>query len=153
MLGVTISNDLRWNIHIEEQLKTTRKLVFIILQLKRAGLTQQQLVTIYQAYIRSILMYGYPCFCNLPYSLFKRLQKFENRITILIGCKPILKLKQFCNKLCMNVIKSVVANFSVHPLRSLFRVNNSSRQNRHTKALLPPRCTTERRKNTIVKYL
>ena len=74
LLGVTISNDLRWNIHIEEQLKTTRKLVFIILQLKRAGLTQQQLVTIYQAYIQSILMYGYPCFCNLPYSLFKSLK-------------------------------------------------------------------------------
>ena len=40
VLGVTISSDLRWNAHVDEIISKARKRVYMIYQLKRAGINQ-----------------------------------------------------------------------------------------------------------------
>ena len=47
LLGVTLSNDLTWNRHIDNIVKKAGKRVYMLYQLKRAGVAQSDLVTVY----------------------------------------------------------------------------------------------------------
>ena len=71
LLGVTISNDLTWNKHVENIVAKAWKRVYmlryvyskqpILYKLKRAGIGQHDLVTIYYvSVIRSVLEYACP---------------------------------------------------------------------------------------------
>ena len=60
LLGVTISSDLMWNKHVENIVAKAGKRVYMIYQLKRAGIGQHDLVTIYVSVIRPILEYACP---------------------------------------------------------------------------------------------
>ena len=52
VLGVTISSDLRWNAHVGEIVAKARKRVYMIYQLKCAGINQNDLVRINVSVIR-----------------------------------------------------------------------------------------------------
>ena len=47
LLGVTISSELTWNKHVENIVAKAGKRVYMLYQLKRAGIGQHDLVTIY----------------------------------------------------------------------------------------------------------
>ena len=47
LLGVMISSDLTWNKHVENIVAKAGKRVYMLYQLKRAGIGQHDLVTIY----------------------------------------------------------------------------------------------------------
>ena len=58
LLGVTLSEDLRWKSHIDEiTTQASQRLYFIIL-LKRAGIGPHHLINIYTSIIRSVLEYA-----------------------------------------------------------------------------------------------
>ena len=60
-LGVTISSDLKWNKHVENIVAKAGKRVYMLYQLKRAGIGQHDLVTIYVSVIRPVLLeYAFP---------------------------------------------------------------------------------------------
>ena len=71
LLWVTISSDLTWNKHVENIVAKAGKRVYMLYQLKRAGIGQHDLVTIY---VSVLLLYYYPgnayaamlCLTNLP---------------------------------------------------------------------------------------
>ena len=73
LLGVTISNNLTWNEHINEIIKKASKRLYFLSQLKRARVAKQDLVLFYISCIRSILTYVSPvffyvwCICSLAY--------------------------------------------------------------------------------------
>ena len=46
-LGVTISHELSWNMHVENIVTNAGKLLYMLYQLKRAGIIQSDLVTVY----------------------------------------------------------------------------------------------------------
>ena len=46
LLGVAISNDLTWNKHVDNIIAKAGKRVYMLYQLKRAGIDQHDLVTI-----------------------------------------------------------------------------------------------------------
>ena len=52
VLGVTISSDLRWNAHVDEIGAKARKMVYMIYQLKCAGINKNYLVRINVSVIR-----------------------------------------------------------------------------------------------------
>ena len=60
LLGVTISSDLTWNKHVENIVAKAGKRVDMLYQLKRAGIGQHDLVTIYISVIRPVLEYACP---------------------------------------------------------------------------------------------
>ena len=62
LLGVTISNNLRWNGHINEIIKKVSKRLYFLSQLKRARVAKQDLVLFYTSCICSILTYTSPVF-------------------------------------------------------------------------------------------
>ena len=67
VLGVTISSDLSWNAHVDEIISKARKRVYMICQLKRAGINQNDLIIIYVSVIRPVVEYACPVWhTNLP---------------------------------------------------------------------------------------
>ena len=92
LLGVTLSEDLKWQSHIDEiTTKASQRLYFIIL-LKRAGINPHHLTNIYTSIVRSVLEYA----CQVWHtSLTKRqtrqieyIQKRAMRIIISRTPKP-----------------------------------------------------------------
>ena len=47
LLGVILSDDLTWNMHVDSIVKKAAKRVYMLYQLKRAGISQSDLVTVY----------------------------------------------------------------------------------------------------------
>ena len=60
LLGVTISHDLSWNKHVENIVKKAGKRLYILYQLKRAGISQSHLVTVYLSVVSPVLEYACP---------------------------------------------------------------------------------------------
>ena len=60
LIGVTISSDLTWNKHVENIVAKAGKRVYMLYQLKRAGICQHDIVTIYVSVIRPVLEYSCP---------------------------------------------------------------------------------------------
>ena len=59
-IGVTISSDRTWNKQFENIVAKAGKRVNLLHQLKRAGITIHDLVTIYVSVIRPVLEYACP---------------------------------------------------------------------------------------------
>ena len=73
LLGVTISQDLTWNKHVDN-------IVYILDQLKRAGITQKDLVSVYVSVVRPVLEYACPAWHNnLPQYLSDNIEVIQKR--------------------------------------------------------------------------
>ena len=80
LLGVTISNNLTWNEHINEIIKKASKRLYFLSQLKRARVAKQDLVLFYTSCIRSLLTYASPVFFYaLPEYLKNELERIQKR--------------------------------------------------------------------------
>ena len=66
LLGMTITEDLKWNSHIENIVSKASKRLYLLRQLKRADVDHCSLIQFYCACIRSILEYG----CQVFHSSF-----------------------------------------------------------------------------------
>ena len=60
VLGVTISNNLTWSKHVDNIVNKAGKRVHMLYQLKRASISQNDLVKIYVSVIRPVLEYACP---------------------------------------------------------------------------------------------
>ena len=58
ILGVTISNQLTWNTHVSNICAKASKRIYYLLQLKRAGIQQKDLIQIYKSVIRPVVEYA-----------------------------------------------------------------------------------------------
>ena len=54
LLGVTISSDLSWNVHITEVIKRAAKRLCFLIQLKRARVSRKDLCLVYIRCVRSV---------------------------------------------------------------------------------------------------
>ena len=59
ILGVTIRNDLKWNDHVDNITAKASRRIYLLKQLKCAGIDRKSLIQFYCACIRSVL--EYPC--------------------------------------------------------------------------------------------
>ena len=65
LLGVTPSNDLTWNSHVEKVIKKAISRLYALHQLKKAGLSKTDLVIIYGSFVRSVVEYAAPAWSNV----------------------------------------------------------------------------------------
>ena len=80
LLGLNISSDLTWNIHINEIVKKASKKLYFLVQLRRAKTTPTDLGLFYSSCFRSIMDYAVPAFhFNLPKYLMQELERAEKR--------------------------------------------------------------------------
>ena len=60
VLGVTMPSDLSLNAHVDEIISKPRKRVYMIYQLKRAGINKNDLIIIYVSLFRAVVEFAYP---------------------------------------------------------------------------------------------
>ena len=68
VLGVTITDDLKWNNHVDSIVSKASKRLYLVKQLKRADVNTRSLVQFYCSCIRSILEYA----CQISHSILSR---------------------------------------------------------------------------------
>ena len=80
VLGVTISDDFKWNDHIVNITPKATKRLYLLRQLKRAGICASDLVLFYCNTVGSILDYACQVFhFSLPSYLSEELERIQKR--------------------------------------------------------------------------
>lgn len=84
ILGIKITNDLKWNVHIADVTKRASGRLFMLSMLKRHGLCIKDLVTVYVGFIRPLLEYAVPVWhpglFEKQHNALERIQKRACRI-------------------------------------------------------------------------
>ncbi len=60
VLSVIVSDDLSWNAHVESIVTKAGKRLYVLYQLKRAGVSQSDLLRVYFSVIRPVVEYACP---------------------------------------------------------------------------------------------
>lgn len=150
-LGVVFSDDLKWNLHVKKAVTKANKRIFIVRNLRRSGCPPHLILLAYYSFIRSVLLYAFPCVCNAPNYLLSRLLKIEKRVFRIIGChSPSVSLFEAAHKSCVKMMTSI-EKCSDHPLRVMFNPRNVS-STRASSTLQRPFAKTSRFGNSFVKF-
>ena len=80
LLGVLVSDDLKWNVHVNHICKKTATRLYFLKQLKRAKVNPKDMLLFYTTCIRPVLEYACPVFHNaLPQYLSNNLERLQKR--------------------------------------------------------------------------
>ena len=71
LLGVMLSNDLTWRVHVDYVLKKANSHLYALRKLRRAGLNQSDLVNVYCSLVRTCLEYDSPSWASLSATLLE----------------------------------------------------------------------------------
>ena len=161
LLGVILLDDLTWNMHVDSIVKKAAKRVYMLYQLKRAGIRQTDLVNVYVSVVRPVLEYACPVWhTNLTKYLSDNIEMIQKRALKSIfpnnGYDDILCDLGMCtlherrNVICEQYVKNMQGNS--HKLHHLLpeercihydmrRENKypltKNRTNRYGKSLIP----------------
>ena len=85
LLGVTITNNLSWNIHVSEVVKKASKCLYFLRQLKRDNVKKADLLRFSTSCIRFLCDYAVPVFhASLPQYLIDDLERVQKRALSII---------------------------------------------------------------------
>ena len=139
ILGVTITKDLKWNVHIEDIIQRASKRIYLLRQLKKADVESCSLVKFYCACIRSILEYSCQVFhTSLPQYLTEELERIQKRSLRIIF--PDLSYKDAIGKANIGTLFDRRETLC-EKLFSQIEVTNDNEKHKLWN-LLPPRHTT-----------
>ena len=80
VLGVTISDNLRWNEHVREIVSKASKRLYILTVLKRSRIPPEDLFNIFYALVRSVLEYACVTWStSLPIYLKDKIERVQKR--------------------------------------------------------------------------
>ena len=115
MLGVTISNNLTWSKHVDNIVSKAGKRVYMLYQLKRAGISQLDLVKIYVPVIRPVLEYACPVWSTNLSDAIEIIQEHVLRsiypglhyddILVLVSLQSLKKRRDDICKAYVNLLK------------------------------------------------
>ncbi len=80
VLGVIVSDDLSWSAHVESIVTKVGKRLYVLYQLKRAGVSQSDFLRVYLSVIRPVVEYACPVWpTNLPVYLSDTIETVQKR--------------------------------------------------------------------------
>ena len=79
LLGVLFSRNLTWSVHCDKIIKKANKRLYIINQLRKAGYSTKELVSVYCTLIRPILEYAAPVWSALSSCLASDIEMVQKR--------------------------------------------------------------------------
>ena len=151
LLGITISEDLRWSAHFRNVIAKVSKRLFVIRFLRRSGAPPAILLKAYNALIRPVMLYCYPAFCNAPKHLFQKLVRLESRaFRIANSASSQPSFLECAQRSCSNMMNQIVRQPD-HPLRQCFSAREVTHKN--SCPLRAPFTKTERFKNSLIRFL
>ena len=149
LLGATLADDLKWNAHIEKVLCKASRRLYILRNLKRSNCPPSLILHVYNCVIRSVLLYAYPSWCNLPKTLQEKLLKFERRVFRLVGVTNDATVIDIGERICERLFKKVVG-MPNHPLRQCF--TQQFTKTRASMQLRPPKTRTKRFSESFIRF-
>ena len=163
MLGVTISNNLTWSEHVDNIVSKVGKRVYMLYQLKRAGIIQNNLVKIYVSITRPVLEYACPVWNTcLPKYLSDAIEMIQTRvlrsiyhglhyndILVLVGLQSLKKRRDNICKAYFNRLKCNTHRLN-HRIPERRDVHYSLR---NTNVYPIPVTRTDRYENSIVPWV
>ena len=127
LLGIIISNDLKWNEHIDYISKKASKRLYSLRILKKVGVNREGILKVYLTTIRPILEYGMQVWQDIPEFLSNKLESIQKRaLRIIYPCHSYLdalnitnlsSLKERRTQLCRKYIQKISQND--HPINFL----------------------------------
>ena len=162
LLGVILSNDLTWNKHVDSIVKKAAKRVYMLYQLKRAGICQTDLVTVYISVVRPVLEYACPVWhTNLPKYLSDNIEMIQKRAMKSIfpgkSYDDILNAIGMCtlhdrrNFLCAQYFKCM--QVKSHKLNHLLPEQRCLSYDMRSANMYPlPLCRTNRYRNSLIPW-
>ena len=79
LLGVIISDDLKWNAHVEYVIAKAAKRLFALRLLKRAGVMPKDILKVYLCNVRSVLEYAAQVWQDIPAYLSDAIESIQRR--------------------------------------------------------------------------
>lgn len=165
LLGVIIQYDLKWDQQVDRIISNASRRLFIINKLKRNGVNTQDLVTIYQLYIRPVLEFAAPVWTSgitkAQAETIERIQKRALRIIVYPNLLPYsellktLKLESLSNRrleLATKFAKSVLTSPDHRHLLPQSRESITGRNLRNSTHMTLPRIRTQRRMLSPIPY-
>ncbi len=160
LLGVVVSNDLKWGPHVEMIVSKCRQRLFFLQQLKRAGVDPRDIVHIFTTVARPILEYAavvwHTSLTQEQSDDIERIQKRALRIAYPSlesdDTQEMLKLPSLHDRrddMCRKLF--VEMQSPSHKLHHLLPTERSS-ITRDTKRYQVPKCRTERYKQSLIPW-
>ena len=149
ILGIVFSSNLSWREHIDSAVTKASKRMFVLRNLRRSGCPVQIMHLVYSCLVRSVLLYAFPAFCNIPEYLYDKIRRVERRAARIVGQPFNVDLVQSADALCNRLFDKVIRSAD-HSLRELFLCRQPTIRN--PCVLRPPLTRTKRLKNSFIKY-
>ena len=163
ILGVTIQNNLKWNLHIKDTVKKASKRLYFLKQLKRAKLSTEELVKFYVTCIQSVILYACQVYhYSIPEYLSKSLERVQRRaLRIIYGYdysyKELLSqsklttLSERRSDLCSKFFDKIMSDPQNNLYKLLpFNEDSHSCDLRRKGRFHPPKCATNRHQKTFI---
>ena len=160
ILGVTISNDLKWNDPVEQAIKKANSRLYFLVQLRRAGVGAGSLIKLYCTVIRLVLEYGAQVFHHKLQDYFcEDLERVQKQALSIIApdlpyqlCLDSFELESLSvrrEKLCCKLFNEI--SDEQHNLHSLLLPRHHSSYNlRRQRTFSLPGFKTECFKKTFI---
>ena len=149
LLGVTLTCDMKWNTHVETVVKKACKRLYLIRNLRSSGCPSAQMLQVYNSIIRSVFLYAYPSFCNLPKFLQEKLLRFERRVFRIVGGMNEVTVMEAAEEVCQRLF-TTVTSMKDHPLRQCFLQRRTI--TRASMQLRPPKAKTKRFSSSFIRF-
>lgn len=79
LFGVLLSEYLTWNTHADYVIKKANSRLYALRQLKKAGLSESDLIVVYCSFVRSRIEYASPTWSNMSSTLSDSLESIQKR--------------------------------------------------------------------------
>ena len=161
LLGLNISDNLKWNVHISEIIRKVSSRLYFLRQLKRANVPTKELLTFYVTCIRPVTEYACPVYHNgLPKYLSDDLERLQKRALRIIypfttypealAASNLTTLYDRRNALTTKLFNEISSNVN-HKLHNLLPKSNSCNVNlRRKRSFNVPVCKTNRSMNSFI---
>lgn len=161
LLGVIVSDNLRWNAHVESICKKAAKRLYFLKQLRRAKVPSEDMLLFYTTCIRPVLEYACPVFHHsLPQYLSNEMERLQKRALRMIQpdlsyaealvALDVASLYERREILCDAQFDQIVRDEN-HKLHDLLPPRNESTyRTRSQRYFKLPICKTNRFKNTFI---
>jgi len=162
LLGVIMSNDLRWEGHIQYVIAKASKRIYFLRLLLRAGVHADDIVGVYTSIVRSVLEYASELWhTGLTRTQCDALERVQRRVLRLVlpelsymkalATTGLQTLQERRDAACRKLFKEIQE--IKHPLRHLLPPGGTTVRSLRSKRQFPlPKCKTNRLKNTFINY-
>ena len=162
VLGVTLSDDLKWHDNTANMCAKARQRLWIIIRLKNLHMDNNTLIDIYNKEIRSILEFACPVWNGaLSKEDSGKIEKIQKAFLRIIMQKNLTDYKNTCNSLNMQTLEErrliLCQKFINKEYKNntgkFLNINRPSKVLRNPKVVKEPQCKTEHYFNSSLPYL